>query len=145
METRVYSKHLVSTGGTFECWGNLNDQSNAFRAYHDLPNVDVLDVHEYAKQEVSSLSQCISMALDVSRSLNKPLIIGEFNSEHTVYRDVSQRSRILESMMRAYGQTSIQGYLIWQYNGKSNGAQGGPYDLFHDDPFLQTFSKYATL
>ncbi len=131
------SNHLISLGtiGSGQCGTGSTAE---YQRVHDLPNIDLCEVHDYDDQSLmpGDLYNGMQTRIDACRALDKPLFVGEFGLIPSDFgwttlqeRADNYRARILRQ--EAEG---IVGHLAWAY--VAAGSALDNYDIGPGDPAL---------
>jgi endo-1,4-beta-mannosidase len=138
--------HLLSVGtqGT----GQAGIHGSEYRALHSLPQVDVVEAHDYDSDTAAlpgypdCSRNCIWSAMQDARELNKPFFIGEAGviagaaaeCKTTLPRRADQLTAKAEALFRRGG----AGYLFWAYSGNPSTVPCS-HDIAPDDPLFARF------
>jgi endo-1,4-beta-mannosidase len=142
------SNHLISLGTRGV--GEAGTAGDDYRRLHSLPNIDLLEFHDY-HGETNPMPVELSNRIRDSNALNKPLFVGEAGiasdceqttDDFTCYTQV-QRADLFKAKINRfifyYGGT---GYLIWSYRNANGIADFLDFDSA--DPLAHVVNDVAS-
>jgi hypothetical protein len=133
--------HLISFGCMGSGQGGVASDGD-YRNLHSLPNIDLLEYHDYGADGSATPSWLATREQDAI-ALNKPLFIGEAGIQSSV--GLSTRANEFQAKMSAFfGATKADaGYMIWSYRNQTinNGDDG--YNFLPGDPLVNAVHATA--
>ena len=138
--------HMVSVGtqGT----GQPGIQSTEYRALHALSKVDVVEAHDYDRDDDAIPGypdckfNCVWGAMQDARELKKPFFIGEAGvvagDGPGCAKNPDRRADILTKKAEALFERGGVGYIFWAYSGNTAQDEREPcsYELRPSDPLF---------
>jgi|GEM_PF-1744924 len=142
----IDANHLVNLGTMGS--GQPGTENENFRNLGAVPEIDVIEAHDYNDETVPfpSGTNSVANALSVAQSLNKPFFIGEAGIRIGTDRTAAQRATLFSAKIRAIFDRGGIGYLIWRWSNPrteaDEGCNGGYCLTEGTDPLLDVLESY---
>jgi len=112
----IDQNHIISLGTIGRGQSGIDNEN--FIYLHNLPNIDIIEVHDYNSEEEpipSSNYHSVRRAFNIAEDLNKPFFIGEAGIKQEEY-SIEERAGLFEEKISASFDAGFDGYLIWEYD-----------------------------
>lgn len=143
----IDKNHLISSGALAPyTYGGVN----GYIYIHDLKNIDIISFHEYDQDSVESPH--FKGVLEVSKKLNKPIMIGEFGIAASYTGDAKykttngggcysfeERAKVVKRKIDNYLKyDNVFAIMYWSYFPKFFNMLGCRYETYSNDPLFNS-------
>ena len=132
--------HLISLGTIGG--GQCGTESYLYEWIHDLPNIDVCEVHDYDQlaDMPGDVFNGMMVRIEQCRDLNKPLFVGEVGLiPTTVGSTFEDRAAKLRSKILRQSAEGVVGFLSWAY--MRTGSTIDNFDIGPGDPIMEVIAE----
>ncbi len=142
----IDQNHIISLGTIGR--GQAGTDNENFIHLHNLPNIDVVEAHDYNNEEEPipfSNYHSIQRAFSIAEDLNKPFFIGEAGIRQEEY-PIEERAELFDAKISASFEAGFDGYLIWEYD-NLEGHYGRERCTRHcfteNDPLIEVIERHS--
>ncbi|MEO5966125.1 MAG: CSLREA domain-containing protein, partial [Candidatus Limnocylindrales bacterium] len=131
----IDANHLISLGTIGG--GQCGSQGSQYQDVHDLPNIDLCEVHDYTPTQAIPGDPWNGFGVRVQQcaALDKPLIVGETGiAPNRVGGDYEDRAMAFRSKIYAQRALGVDGIVAWNFH--PGGSTLDNFDIGPGDPVL---------
>jgi endo-1,4-beta-mannosidase len=127
----IDSNHLVNLGQMGG--GQCGSQGNDYQLLGSIPTIDVLEYHDYG-HDGEAMPANLSRDVSVSKSLGKPIFVGEAGIQVGSSCTLAARATELHAKIDAAQAAGVGGWLVWSWN--SSPSNPASWEVGPGDPAL---------